>query len=161
MSLTRSLPNAELIPQIAEFLKEGRMVTFRVKGYSMRPFLENGRDLVQLESVSEELKVGDVVLAEVSPSVFVLHRIIEVCGECLTLKGDGNVFGTESCNVRDVLGIATGFVRKGREKADLVTERKWHIYSYWWLKLSPIRRYLLAFYSRCWLKVFPSRQQTR
>ncbi len=160
MSITRSLPNAELIPRIAAFLKEGKTVTFRVKGYSMRPFLENGRDLVQLESVSAELKVGDVVLAEISPSVFVLHRIIEVDGECLTLKGDGNVWGTECCSVKDVLGIATGFVRKGRNEMDLVCGRKWRIYSYWWLKFSPLRRYLLAFYSRCWLKIFPSRQQT-
>ena len=36
--------NAILIPEIVKLLDEGHTVTLRLKGYSMRPFLEDGRD---------------------------------------------------------------------------------------------------------------------
>ncbi len=31
---------------------------------------------------------------------------------------------------------------------------KWKTYSWVWMRLRPIRRYLLAFYRRIWLKLF-------
>jgi hypothetical protein len=37
---------------------------------------------------------------------------------------------------------------------DSTKGRKWRVYSYVWTRLFPIRRYLLAFYRRIWLKLF-------
>ena len=36
--------NAELIPEIIQLLNEGHTITLKLKGYSMRPFLETNRD---------------------------------------------------------------------------------------------------------------------
>ena len=36
--------NAQFLPEVARLLEEGHTVTFWLKGYSMRPFLEHGRD---------------------------------------------------------------------------------------------------------------------
>ena len=120
----------------------------------MRPFLDNGRDEVILEAPDrEKLKPGDVVLAEIAPQIYVLHRLIHRNGDCLTLKGDGNSYGTETCKVNDVIAIAIGFLRKGRTTPDLVTEKKWQIYSALWMRLDPIRRWLLAIYRRTFLKM--------
>lgn len=148
---TRNLqvPNKVLIGAVKELLREGRTATFRVKGVSMRLFLENERDLVKLEPARpESIAVGDVVLAEIAPDSYVLHRVIHRDGEQLTLMGDGNLVGTESCSATDVVGVATAFYRKGRKRPDLVSGRKWRVYSYLWLRLKPLRRLILGIYRR-------------
>jgi hypothetical protein len=107
----------------------------------MRPFLENGRDKALLRK-AEEVKVGDPVLAEIHPGHYVLHRIVDITGDQVTLRGDGNL-GTEQCQLSDVKAIAIGFYRKRREKLDSIKDCKWRIYSWWWVRLLPLRRYLL------------------
>lgn len=148
------IPNEILINEIKKMLNEGHSATFRVKGYSMRPFLENERDSVKIEkTVAEDINVKDVVLAEVQPHVYVLHRVIDRIDNQLTLKGDGNIIGTEHCLVNDVVGKATAFYRKGRKQPDLVTATKWKIYTNIWLALSPFRRILLGVYRRLPFKI--------
>jgi len=139
---TVSVPNEILIPQVKEFIDAGHTATFRVRGNSMRLFLKDGRDKVVLAPCAE-VKVRDVVLAEVSPRRYVLHRVIKKNGERLVLKGDGNVYGTESCSTHDVIGKAVGFIRKGRARTDRVDAWKWRAYSRLWLMLAPFRRYIL------------------
>lgn len=140
---TRTIPNDVLIPEIKRFIDEGRTAIFRVRGNSMRLFLKDGRDKVVL-APCQEAKVHDVVLAEITPGHYVLHRIIKKEGHRIILKGDGNVYGTEECTIHDIVGIATGFIRKGRSTIDSVEGCKWRIYSTLWLILSPVRRYILG-----------------
>ena len=60
---TLSIPNDILIPQIKRVIDEGKSVTFLVKGYSMRLFLDNNRDKVILAPCEKDkVKPGDVVL---------------------------------------------------------------------------------------------------
>lgn len=153
---SRSLPNATYIPALRELIREGHSATIVVRGRSMRLFLEDMRDKVTVSPVHpDEIRVRDVVLAEVSPSVFVLHRVIHRTGNRLVLKGDGNVAGTEKCTTADVIGRATAFYRKGRTKPDSANGVKFRAYSRIWLMLTPVRRYLLAFYRLVWLRIFP------
>lgn len=150
-----SIPNDILIPQIKALIDEGHTATFRVRGVSMRLFLEDRRDKVILCALKEPPKKGDVILAEIYPGRYVLHRVIRVEGKHYTLRGDGNLRGVEECELEDVVGIVTGFYRKGRDVPDLVSGMKWKVYSAIWLWLTPVRRWLLAFYRRIWLKIFP------
>ncbi len=152
---TVSLPNEIFVPQVRALLEEGQQfVTFRVRGNSMRPFLENDRDCVALK-LPDEIRVGDVVLAEVEPQHYVLHRVIIRQDNDLVLKGDGNSKGIETCTVENVLAKAVGFYRKGKRRAELVTGWKWRWYSWFWMHTVRIRRYLLAAHRRIWLKLFP------
>ena len=148
--------NAVLLPEIVKMLDEGHTVTLRLRGYSMRPFLEDNRDKALLTKAIDP-KVGDPVFAEVGPKHFVLHRIVKIEGDAVTLRGDGNL-GDEHCRLQDVKGAVIGFYRKGRTTLDRTDGRKWRIYSYIWMHLYPIRRWLLAFYRRIWLKVFKVRK---
>lgn len=146
---TLNLPNHLLIPQVKQLIEKGHTVTLRVKGHSMRIFLKNNRDLATLAPIKpEELKVGQVVLAEVAPNCYVLHRIIKLTPTSLTLLGDGNVNITEKCRPSDVIAVATAFYRKGRTTPDLTTGLKWRIYSKIWKWLTPFRRIILGVYSR-------------
>lgn len=108
---TIQVSNAEFIPKVIELLEEGHTVTLPLRGYSMRPFLENNRDKGLLEK-AVHVQVGDAVLAEVCPKKYVLHRIIRIQGNEVILRGDGNI-GTERCQIKDVKGLAIGFYRKG------------------------------------------------
>jgi len=144
--------NALLLPEIVKMLNEGHTVTLRLKGFSMRPFLEDGRDKALLTKPVNP-KVGDPVLAEIAPKHFVLHRIIRIEGDDVTLRGDGNL-NNEFCKLKDVEGAVIGFYRKGREKLDRTDGLKWKVYSAVWTRLYPVRRYLLGFYRRVWLRFF-------
>lgn len=146
------LSNAEFLPEIVKLMDEGHTVTLRLRGFSMRPFLEDNRDKALMTKATNP-KVGDPVLAEVDPKHFVLHRIIAIDGDHVTLRGDGNL-NDEHCTLADVKGTVIGFYRKGRTTLDRPDGWKWRTYSFFWMRLYPVRRYLLAFYRRIWLKLF-------
>ena len=145
--------NAVLIPEIVQLLNEGHTITLKLKGYSMRPYLENNRDKA-LITKAVNIKRGDAVLAEVAEGVYVLHRVVGIDGDNVTLRGDGNL-GNEYCRRSDVKGFVIGFYRKGRTTLEKTNSVKWLVYSWLWMSLYPIRRYLLAFYRHVWLRLFP------
>lgn len=136
--------NKQLLPEVIRLLNEGHTVTIRLKGYSMRPFLENGRDKALLKK-ADEIHIGDPVLAEISNGEYVLHRIKSIKGNRVILLGDGNI-NTEECEIKDIKGSVIGFYRKGRSVLDRTDGKKWKMYSYFWTRLYPIRRYLLFIY---------------
>ena len=144
--------NAVFLPEIIKLLEEGHTATILLKGYSMRPFLESERDKAVLTKAGTP-EVGKPVLAEIMPGRFVLHRIISIKGDEVTLLGDGNLH-TEKCRLSDVKADVVGFYRKGRQTLDKTTDLKWRAYSRVWMALMPARRYLLAFYRRIWLRFF-------
>ncbi|MCQ2194272.1 MAG: peptidase S41 [Paludibacteraceae bacterium] len=141
----KKLVNNELLLDCAdEMLKEGHSVTIRVAGYSMRPILEHRRDDVTLVKPDPDaLSLYDVVLFKFNGR-YVMHRIVAIDGDKLTLRGDGNIQGKEWCTRADVVGIADYFDRKGR-RIDCKT--KWfRLYGRIWNALLPIRRWLLLIY---------------
>lgn len=129
------------------FRQEGKKsVTFIVRGFSMRPFLEDGRDKVVL-SPPREPKIGDVVLAEISEKRYALHRVIKVENGIYTMRGDGNPPRmTEQFTQDKIIGLADGFIRKGKFVS--TDSRQWRCYSAAWNILKPLRRILLAIYRR-------------
>ena len=137
------VPNAVLLGQVKEAIREGHTATINVKGYSMRPFLEHCRDKVCLASFTD-LKVGDAVLAEFSPDKYVLHRIIEIDGDVVVMMGDGNLRHKEICCKEDIVGIVTHYIRRGKTipASDPRLQRRVRM----WHKLLPVRRYLLYIY---------------
>ena len=129
------------------FRQEGKKsVTFIVRGFSMRPFLEDGRDKVVLVPPREP-KIGDVVLAEISEKRYALHRVIKVENGIYTMRGDGNPLRmTEQFTQDKIIGLADGFIRKGKFVS--TDSRQWRCYSAVWNLLKPLRRILLAIYRR-------------
>lgn len=139
-----TIPNEILIPEVGRLLAEGREVEMRPKGNSMLPFIRQEKDNVVLKK-KDKVEKGDIVLVDLGGR-YVLHRIIAEDGERLTLMGDGNVRGTESCTKDKVLGTVVKIVRPGGKS---VTPSKGKL----WKAMLPVRRYLLAFYRRVWTKI--------
>lgn len=157
---TLAMDNRFFIPQVVELVDENHLVTIIARGNSMRPFIEDGRDELVFGR-ADDLKEGDVVLAEVQEGVYVCHRIERISGDTITMRGDGNVVGVEVCRVSDVRAKLVKVRRKGR-MYELQTSRCWRAYSAIWPRLLPIRRWLLAFYRLLWLGQWPERwQRTR
>ena len=140
---TKMMPNAELLSFVVDELQAvpGKTITLPLRGRSMRPFLEDGRDKALLRAATL-VSVGDAVLAEISPGFYVLHRVIRLDGDRVTLRGDGNLH-CEYCRVSDVKATVLGFYRKGRSDIDSTNGWKWRVYSWLWMRLYPVRRYLL------------------
>jgi hypothetical protein len=145
------MENAVLLPEVIRLVDEGHTVTLPLRGFSMRPFLEDGRDKALLRQIAHP-EVNQPVLAEIDKGHYVLHRIVKIDGNHVTLRGDGNI-GVEHCELQDIKALAIGFLRKGRNKPDMITDRKWIFYSSCWTRLLPVRRYLLAFHRHIWMKI--------
>lgn len=139
----REIPNDILMAQVKSAIDNGQTATINVKGYSMRPFLDNTRHKVTLAAPGV-LTVGDAIMAEISKGVFVLHRIIAIHGDVIMLMGDGNVRGTEVCKRSDVIGIVTHYIYENKTvpATDKWLKKEIRI----WRKLLFMRRYLLYIY---------------
>ena len=125
----------------------------------MRPFVEDGRDKL-IFGQYDEIRVGDVVLAEVTEGHFVCHRVEKMEKGLITTRGDGNVTGTEIFEASNVRAKVVKIVRKDRTY-DLATSKIWKCYSLIWPKLYPVRRYLLAIYRLLWHHQLPQRWSNR
>ena len=87
--------DAMILAEAIRLVGEGVEVTFPVNGRSMRPFIEGGRDSVVLVRPTN-VKPMDVVLAKTEDNRYVIHRVLEMAGERVTLMGDGNLQGRET-----------------------------------------------------------------
>lgn len=132
------LPNEIFIPEIARLVADGKQVVFTPTGVSMRPYIEGGVDNVTLVRPTD-LQVGDIVLAEIQPQHYVLHRIYALHGEAVTLMGDGNLQGEEHCSRSNILAKVTA-IHSPKGKSKPVTK------AWLWRHILPLRRILLKIY---------------
>ena len=102
------LPNEVMLGEVSRLLEEGREVVMKPKGNSMLPFIRGDIDSVALRK-PEQLKVGDIALARFNGK-YILHRVIALEGDKVTLMGDGNLSGTEKGNRSEVFGIVTEII---------------------------------------------------
>lgn len=145
------IPNAIILGEVASLLREGKEVMLSPGGQSMLPFIIGARDRVRLQRLVAPA-VGDIVLAHLPDGRFVLHRVLRIDGETLTLMGDGNLKARETCSLECVCGTATACVRPDGTEYDLRSgvclsqARLWRC-------MLPLRRILLAIYKRSILKL--------
>lgn len=138
------ISNLEFFREVERLILDGEHVTLRVKGYSMRPWLRDGRGTVILRRHrDEELQVGAIVLFRICDH-YILHRIIERKGDVLTLAGDGNYRQTERCYCKSVIAIAESVIKRNGDIMPC-SSRAWRLRSKAWLMLPALlRRIILA-----------------
>jgi signal peptidase I len=138
-------PDAQILAEAIRLVQEGVSVTFPVNGHSMLPFIVGGRDSVVL-CKPEQTNVGDIVLAQTDYG-YVIHRVVAVTGEHITLMGDGNLAQREHCDKDHVFARVSHIVRANKKKhpVDSLSARS---AAKIWLLMLPFRRYLQAIYRR-------------
>lgn len=135
-----------IIEEAIRLVEDGVSVMLPVNGNSMLPFIIGGKESVILQKPVLSKK-GDVVLAWTDGCRYVVHRIIAIEGEAVTLMGDGNLSGTEHCTLKDVKAKVTHVVGADERPHDLYCRWRRVAARLWW-HLRPVRKYLLAIYRR-------------
>ncbi len=134
MAKTLIISNRELFSIVRDTLVEGKTVRVAVKGESMLPFFRSGSTITLRPAKAEDIRKYAVVMADAGDN-FVVHRIIEVDGEYVTLLGDGNYIGTERVTRDKIYGVVD-------------CSRLHLLLAKLWLWLRPVRRFPLAIFRR-------------
>ena len=130
----KSVANVATFSVVRDILLEGQTVKVTVKGQSMLPFFVSGSTVSIRPIEKGDFKRYNVVFADAG-NHFVIHRIIDIQGDKVTLLGDGNIVGTETMPTSKVYGV--------------VDCSKLHIFfAKIWLVMRPLRRFPLAFFRR-------------
>lgn len=136
MERKKTIPNELFFASVEEMLAEGRSVEMTVKGFSMRPFLRNERDVVVLSPLGERtLRSGMVVLFRYGGK-HILHRLRRIEGARLLIEGDGNYRTREVARPEDVVAYVSEVRLEGgrrfrydtprwRRRSALSLARKW------------------------------------
>lgn len=134
MNQARTIANRELFGIVRDTLLEGSTVRVAVNGQSMLPFFRSGSTITLRPVREEDIRKYSVVMADAGDS-FVVHRIIEVGKDMVTLLGDGNYIGTERVSRDKIYGV--------------VDCSALHLFfAKIWLWLRPLRRFPLAIFRR-------------
>ncbi len=131
----------DLAPFIAERVSTGASVRFTVTGNSMFPLFANRRDQVTV-SAPEDIRKYDIVLHRRADGTYILHRVIAVRGDVLTIAGDNETERENGVKTSQVIAKVTGFTRRGREFS--VNNPLYRAYSRVWLAVFPARHIILA-----------------
>lgn len=141
------VPNEGLLQAVAEEVAQGGQVLVTVRGNSMRPLWIDRRDKVVLKAFQEkDCQVGTVVLARLGEGTYVLHRIVRIDDEWVNVMGDGNCYSTEWVKKQQIVAKVTAFVRNGKTRE--CSGWKWKVYSWIWMRIHPLRRWLLVIWNR-------------
>ena len=141
--MKKEVANDIFFAEVERLLARGESVTMLVRGDSMRPLLRNGRDTVVVAPRGEApLRVLDIVLFRYRGR-HVLHRIVRIEGDRLTLAGDGNYRLRERCTSDDIVARMVCAVRPSGRIVEC-DSRRWRIQSRLWLAIPEwVRRQLL------------------
>ena len=134
MRNARTIANRELFAIVRDTLLEGNTVRVAVNGQSMLPFFSSGSTITLRPIKEGDIRKYNVVMADAGHA-FVVHRIIEIGEDNITLLGDGNYNGTERVTRDKIYGIV-----------DCSTTHL--LLAKIWLWLRPVRRYPLAIFRR-------------
>lgn len=112
----------------------------------MLPFLHSTQDTIVLTPFTpEELKRGAVVLFRQNGTNYMIHRIISRRGELFLLRGDGNCVRQEEATSEEIVGLLR-LVERASGRVISVDSLDWRIASALWIRIFPVRNYLLRYY---------------
>jgi len=121
-----------------DLLAEGKIVRFRAKGFSMRPFIHNG-DLLEVQPIGDyQVKIGDIILFKSLNNGLLAHRIIKIKAvndETMYLpQGDSNRHPDLLISSAQFLGIIVACKRDQKDfdfttRAQQVIARLWVLFS--------------------------------
>lgn len=138
---TRVISNEDYFAEVQRILREGKEVRIRVKGNSMRPFIQDG-DTVLLRAYSgNPLPLGSNILAKENDK-FVFHRFVGKKNGQYILAGDGNLVLREYVNSTDIIAIAIMHYPKDKEKVIAVNGTWARLRGLCWYRFRLLRRVL-------------------
>lgn len=135
------------IDELRKLVEDGKEVCMIISGSSMSPFLIHRRDSIYFSKPSPDrpFKKGDMVFYQRTDGAYVMHRIYKIKGEDFYMIGDAQVDIEGPLKEEQIFALITKVKRKG--KIIKPGDFWWWFFEYVWLKLIPLRPYIVKLYS--------------
>lgn len=120
--MNNKVNTADIYPLISDVVSSGGTFDFIPGGTSMLPTINGTTDLVTL-CKADSVSKGDIILFKRQNGQFILHRVIDVSGDTLTVRGD-NVYYSETVSSNDVLAKVCRYINKKGEHTNVIGSMK-------------------------------------
>ena len=143
--IERVVDTREYVSVLREIAESGKVVSLRIAGSSMSPFLAHGRDYIYFTKPDRELRAGDMVFYQRRNGQYVMHRIYKVKPDGYYIVGDAQT-EIEGPVARDqIFALITKVKRKDRiiQPGDFW----WEFFEHVWIRMIPLRRPAVRLYA--------------
>lgn len=141
----RVVDTNEYVSVLREIAESGKVVSLRISGGSMTPFLAHGRDYIYFTKPDRELRRGDMVFYQRQNGQYVMHRIYKK-------KADGYyIVGDAQAEIEGPVAESQIFARivKVKRKDRLLQPGDfwWEFFEHVWIRIVPLRMPIVRLYT--------------
>lgn len=141
----RVVDTNEYVSVLREIAESGKVVSLRISGGSMTPFLAHGRDYIYFTKPDRELRRGDMVFYQRQNGQYVMHRIYKK-------KADGYyIVGDAQAEIEGPIAESQIFARivKVKRKDRLLQPGDfwWEFFEHVWIRVVPLRMPIVRLYT--------------
>ena len=143
--IERVVDTREYVSVLREIAESGKVVSLRIAGSSMSPFLAHGRDYIYFTKPDRELRAGDMVFYQRKNGQYIMHRIYKKKPEGYYIVGDAQTEIEGPVSRGQIFALIIKVKRKDRiiRPGDFW----WEFFEHVWLRMIPLRRPAVRIYS--------------
>lgn len=141
----RVVDTREYVSVLREIAAEGKVVSMRIAGSSMSPFLCHNRDYIYFTKPDRALRRGDMVFYQRDTGQYVMHRILKKDGRGFYIVGDAQTAIEGPVREDQIFARVIKVQRKGKilQPGDFW----WEFFEHVWIRMIPVRRVIVKLYS--------------
>lgn len=141
----RVVDTSEYVSVLREIAESGKVVSLRISGGSMTPFLAHGRDYIYFTKPDRELRRGDMVFYQRQNGQYVMHRIYKKKAEGYYIVGDAQAEIEGPVAESQIFARIVKVKRKGRllQPGDFW----WEFFEHVWIRIVPLRKPIVRLYT--------------
>lgn len=141
----RVVDTREYVSVLRGIAEEGKVVSLRITGSSMSPFLAHGRDYIYFTKPDREPRRGDMVFYQRMSGQYVMHRIWKKKEDGYYIVGDAQTEIEGPVQREQIFALVIKVKRK--DKIMKPGDFWWEFFEHVWIRLVPFRRPLTGIYS--------------
>lgn len=133
----RVVDTREYVSILRGIAEEGKVVSLRIAGSSMSPFLCHERDWIYFTKPDRALRRGDMVFYQRDTGQYVMHRIYQIRGEEYYMLGDAQTCVEGPLRREQIFALIVQVKRKG--KILRPGNFWWEFFGRVWIRMRPLR----------------------
>lgn len=140
----RVVDTREYVSVLREIAAEGKVVSMRIAGSSMSPFLCHNRDYIYFIKPDRALRKGDMVFYQRDTGQYVMHRILKKDRRGFYIVGDAQTAIEGPVREDQIFARIIKVQRKGKilQPGDFW----WEFFEHVWIRIVPVRRIIVRLY---------------
>lgn len=141
----RVVDTREYVSVLREIAAEDKVVSMRIAGSSMSPFLCHNRDYIYFTKPDRALRKGDMVFYQRDTGQYVMHRILKKDSRGFYIVGDAQTAIEGPVREDQIFARIIKVQRKGKilQPGDFW----WEFFEHVWIRMIPVRRVIVKLYS--------------